>query len=47
MGGAGAGPSTVSHLRYNVFQVPSLRMRSSVPLTNRTNPVLSRLIPTP
>ncbi len=38
-GGAGAGPSTVNHLRYNVFHVPSRRMRSSVPLTNRTSPV--------
>ena len=46
-GGAGAGPSTVNHLRYNVFHVPSRRMRSSVPLTNRTRPVLSRLIPMP
>ena len=46
-GGTGAGPRTVNHLRYNVFHVPSRRMRSSVPLTNRTSPVLSRLIPTP
>ena len=47
VGGAGAGPRTVNHLRYNVFHVPSRRMRSSVPLTNRTRPVLSRLTPTP
>ena len=46
-GGTGAGPRTVNHLRYNVFQVPSPRMRSSVPLTNRTSPVLSRFIPIP
>ena len=46
-GGAGAGPRTVNHLRYNVFHVPSRRMRSSVPLTNRTKPVFSRLIPMP
>ena len=32
-GGAGAGPSTVSHLRYSVFHVPSRRIRSSVPFT--------------
>ena len=41
------GPSTVNHLRYNVFHVPSRRMRSSVPLTNRTRPVFSRLMPMP
>ena len=46
-GGAGAGPSTVNHLRYNVFQVPSRRMRSRVPLTKRTRPVFCRLIPMP
>ena len=46
-GGEGAGPSTVNHLRYNVFHVPSRRIRSSVPLTNRTNGVLVRLIPMP
>src|SRR5690242_19729204 len=44
-GGAGAGPSTVNHLRYNVFHVPSRRTRSSVPLTNRTSPVSSRFTP--
>src|SRR4029078_6738242 len=44
-GGAGGGPSTVNHLRYNVLHVPSRRIRSSVPLTNRTNPVVSRLTP--
>ena len=42
-GGAGAGPSTVNHLRYNVFHVPSRRMRSSVPLTNRTRPVFGQV----
>ena len=47
VGGAGAGPSTVNHLRYNVFQVPSRRIRSSVPLTKRTSPVLVRLTPMP
>src|SRR6476620_9086914 len=47
VGGMGAGPRTVNHLRYNVFHVPSRRMRSSVPLTNRTSPVFCRLIPTP
>ena len=47
IGGAGAGPSTVNHLRYNVFHVPSRRMRSSVPLTNLTSPGLLRLTPTP
>src|SRR5271157_3220851 len=47
VGGAGAGPNTVNHLRYNVFHVPSRRMRSRVPLTKRTNASLSRLIPTP
>ncbi len=47
VGGAGAGPSTVNHLRYNVFHVPSLRIRSRVPLTKRTSPVLFRLTPTP
>ena len=46
-GGDGAGPSTVNHLRYNVFHVPSRRSRSSVPLTNRTRPVFSRLTPIP
>ena len=46
-GGAGAGPSTVNHLRYNVFQVPSRRIRSSVPLTNRTSPVFCRFTPIP
>ena len=47
LGGAGAGPSTVNHLRYNVFHVPSRRSRSRVPLTNRTNPVLSNWTPMP
>ncbi|OBG60435.1 hypothetical protein A5703_25110 [Mycobacterium sp. E188] len=47
VGGAGAGPSTVNHLRYNVFHVPSRRIRSRVPLTNRTSPVLVRLTPMP
>ena len=42
-GGAGAGPSTVNHLRYNVFHVPSRRMRSSVPLTKRTSPVFCQV----
>jgi hypothetical protein len=46
-GGAGAGPSTVSHRRYSVSHVPSLRIRSRVPLTNRTRPVLVRLMPIP
>ena len=46
-GGAGAGPSTVNHLRYNVFQVPSRRIRSSVPFTKRTSPVFCRLTPIP
>src|SRR4029077_15271552 len=46
-GGAGAGPSTVNHLRYSVFQVPSRRTRSSVPLTNRTSPVFCRFTPIP
>ena len=46
-GGAGAGPSTVNHLRYKVFHVPSRRMRSSVPLTKRTSPVFCRLMPIP
>ena len=46
-GAAGAGPSTVNHLRYKVFQVPSRRIRSRVPLTNWTSPVLSSLIPMP
>ena len=47
VGGAGAGPSTVNHLRYNVFHVPSRRIRSRVPLTNRTSPVLVRFTPMP
>ena len=47
VGGAGAGPSTVNHLRYKVFHVPSRRIRSKVPLTKRTIPVFSRLIPMP
>ena len=47
LGGAGAGPSTVNHLRYKAFQVPSRRMRSRVPLTKRTSPVLSSLTPMP
>src|SRR5262245_35797814 len=46
-GGAGAGPSTDNHLRYSVFHVPSRRTRSRVPLTKRTNPVFSRLMPMP
>ncbi|SLC92988.1 Uncharacterised protein [Mycobacteroides abscessus subsp. massiliense] len=33
LGGAGAGPSTLSHLRYKAFHVPSRRMRSRVRLT--------------
>src|SRR5690606_29325633 len=46
-GGAGAGPNTVNHLRYKVFHVPSRRIRSSVPLTNRTSPGLFLLMPVP
>ena len=46
-GGAGGGPSTVNHLRYNVLHVPSRRMRSSVPFTKRTRPVFCRLMPMP